>query len=711
MDCGLTSHRYNLNPPLAPPLGSPHHQEHEPKPDLYARVFALRFQWPPIAKSIATGLLLIALPFLLFWQTWWPSSHHRHVFANGDFVEQHYPFRVFVARELRAGQLPLWDAHTFGGYPAIAESLHATFYPLGLWQILFDEYLPFMALEIEALFHLGLAGVFTFLLVRQLTGRGDAGLLAGVAFSLSGLLTSYPLLQLTILEAAVWLPASIWLLELALQRHSLRLAAIAGVALGCSLLAGHPQTSLYIALVVGGYILTRVISHLDECVFVMVTALLACGIALGLSAAQWLPSIELAAVSTRSQLPYEQLSGGFGLSALWGLLRPNPGEWSPLYVGIVPLCLAIVGLSISRVEVRFWAITATVALLLSLGRHGLLYPLLYSLVPGAALFRGQERAALVVIFAMIILAGYGFSSLTRQKWMPRWALPVLLALTMIDLFRANYGIILEQHPPGGYFAPTPAADFLNQNNGDWRVSSEGLLPGGGNAGKFFQFRDVTGNGPLSIAHYHRFLEKVPEVRWWQLLNVRFALTPRVIDYPGVHLVLEDRQRDERLYRINLGGQPAWITHAFEMAPSQEAAFQMTAAMEWLDPLTTTVLETQPNPAPEPETGPEIVRVISYDNQHIEAVIRLSSPAIVMFSEIDYPGWQARANGQPIETVRAFGLLRALALPAGIWDVQWNYHPDPVSDGIALSGLTILIVSFLVIRDPKWDVNIHTHQST
>ena len=138
---------------------------------------------------------------------------------------------------------------------------------------------------------------------------------------------------------------------------------------------------------------------------------------------------------------------------------------------------------------------------------------------------------------------------------------------------------------------------------------------------------------------------------------------------------------------------------------------MTAAMEWLDPLTTTVLETQPNPAPEPETGREIVRVISYDNQHIEAVISLSSPAIVVFSEIDYPGWQAWANGQPIETVRAFGLLRALALPAGIWDVQWDYHPDPVSDGIALSGLTILIVSFLVIRDPKWDVNIHTHQST
>ena len=657
--------------------------------------------WPGVAKSAAAGLVLLGLPFLLFWQVWWPSSHHRRVFSHGDFVEQHYPFRVFVARELRAGHLPLWDAHTFSGYPAIAESLHATFYPLGLWQILFPDNLPFLALEIEALFHLGLAGIFTYLLVRQLTSRSDAGLLAGAAFSLSGFLTSYPLLQLTILEAALWLPAALWLLELALQRRSLRLAALAGVALGCSLLAGHPQTSLYIALVVGGYALMRVVACREGRQFVLVAALLTGGVALGLSAAQWLPSIQLAALSPRAQLPYEQLSGGFGPSALWGLLRPNAGEWSPLYVGIVPLSLALVGLSVGRAEVRFWAFVVTVALLLSLGRHGFLYPLLYALAPRAALFRGQERTAFVVSFALIILAGYGFSHLTRREWWPRWAFPVLLALTAIDLFHANYGIVLQKPSPGGFFTQTPAADFLSRNSGLRRVSSEGLLPGGGNAGKFFQLRDVTGNGPLSLAHYHRFLEKVPEVRWWQLLNVRFVLTSRVIDYPGIQMVLEDEQRDERVYELDLGGQPVWVTHAFEVAPNQEAAFQVTSSMEWLDPLQTAVLEEPPRPAPEPASGPETVRVVTSGNQRMEAEVILSAPAIVIFSEIDYPGWEARANGGAIETVRVFGLLRAVALPAGQWRVEWRFNPAPVRTGLALSGLTILLVSFLLIRDPKW----------
>ena len=706
MGCGFAARRHNLKQSVAPPPGKLPHREHGLKPDQLSGAFAQRFRLPDVARTAAPGLILMALPFLLFWQVWWPSSNSRRVFAYGDFVEQHYPFRVFVARELRTGHLPLWDAHTFSGYPAIAESLHATFYPLGMWQILFPGNLPFMALEIEALFHLGLAGVFTFLMVRQLTSRSDAGLLAGVAFSLCGFLTSYPLLQLTILEAAMWLPAALWLLQMALHQHSLRLAALSGVALGCSLLAGHPQTSLYIALVIGGYTFMHFLAHAEERGFVLVAALLACGIALGLSAAQWLPSIQLAALSTRAQISYEQLSGGFGPRALWGLLRPNPGEWSPLYIGIVPLGLALIGLSVSRAEVRYWGIAAAVALLLSLGRHGFLYPMLYTLVPQAALFRGQERAAFVVSFALIVLAAYGFSHLTRKEWRPRWALPLLLALTVIDLFRANYGIVLEQPPPGGFFAQTPAADFLSRNRGNWRVSSEGLLPGGGNAGKFFEIRDVTGNGPLSLAHYHRFLEKVPEVRWWQLLNVHFVLTPRVIDYPGIRLVLEDKHREEHLYQLDLGGQPAWITHTFELAPNQDAAFQMTAAMEWLEPQKTAVLEVQPYPEPKPDSGPESVRVLSSDNQHIEAEITLSTAAIVIFSEVDYPGWRASANGQTMTTMRAFGLLRALALPAGSWQVQWDYHPDPVRGGLALSGFTIIFIVVLIIRNPTWRVREH-----
>jgi hypothetical protein len=70
-------------------------------------------------------LLLLLLPFILFWQVWWPGASARQVFRYGDFVEQHYPMRVFVADEYRHGRLPLWDPYTFAGEPAVAMSLFA----------------------------------------------------------------------------------------------------------------------------------------------------------------------------------------------------------------------------------------------------------------------------------------------------------------------------------------------------------------------------------------------------------------------------------------------------------------------------------------------------------------------------------------------------------------------------------------------------------
>mgnify|MGYP001066174830 CR=1 FL=1 len=124
---------------------------------------------------LAAGLLL-ALPFIMFWRIWWPAPALRQVITYGDFVEQHYLMRAFVARELSHGRLPLWDPYTFGGQPAVAATLFQVFYPLGLWQVLLPDPLPFLALELEVLFHLGLAGLFTYLFVYRLTRSSGAGL-------------------------------------------------------------------------------------------------------------------------------------------------------------------------------------------------------------------------------------------------------------------------------------------------------------------------------------------------------------------------------------------------------------------------------------------------------------------------------------------------------------------------------------------------------
>lgn len=677
-------------------------------------------------------LCLAALPFLLYWRVWWPESLNpttlpRQVFAYGDFVEQHYPMRFFVAAELRQGRLPLWDPYTFGGEPAVAESLFATFYPLGLWQALFPAgSFPFWALELEAIAHLSLAGIFTLLFVRRLTGNPQAGLVSGLAFSLGGFLTSYPMLQLIILETAVWLPAGLWLIERALTAPSgdvrVRLwsVALAGGVLACGILAGHAQTFLYVAYASGAYLLSRSLSLGRGWRFTLVAALLLGGTALGLSAAQWLPSLELYRVSPRAALTYADVSNGFNLSELSGLLRPNSGQWSPLYVGLLPLALALCAILFSfrrerrlRGPVWFWAMVALLALGLSLGRNGFLYPLAHAIAPGFATFRDQERSAFLVSFALAVLAGYGCVALSRVEQFSK-LFYILLLLIPLDLFRANQGIILQDQPPGGYFAPTPALDQLFQDPGrPYRVSSESLLPGDGNAGLVFQIQDITGNGPLYLADYERFINTVPELRWWQMLNVRYILTRRTLDHGGLNLILgPDRDHgDQRLYQTFLGARPAWVAHAAQVVSGQDAAIDLTASPDF-DPMSTTVLEQAPE-IPLPNVGQfsklpaqDEVQVETYDHQHISLVANLSSPGILVLSDVDYPGWVVRVNDLPATSLRAYGLLRAVALPSGQWRVEWSYEPLTVRLGLAISIMVVLSLcwSLLTRRRPATHVN-------
>lgn len=660
-------------------------------------------------------LLLFAMPLVLFWPVWWPAASMRQTFAFGDFVEQYYPMRAFAAGEWRQFRLPLWDPYTYAGTPAAAASLYAAYYPFNLWLTIFPHPFPFIALELEAIFHLGLAGVFTMLLVRRWTGHMAAGLLAGAAFSLGGFLTSYPVLQLGILETAAWLPAGLWLLDGGLERRDLRRILLAGLAFACALLAGHPQTFLYIAYVTAAAFVFRAWRLRTPWRFGGKAVVTLGLVIVGVSAAQWLPSLELARLSPRASLSYNEVANGFAPAELWGLLRPNLGEWSPLYVGWVPLACAAAGLALAafgrdralrrigpttgRADIGFWLAVAGVALLLSLGGNGFLYPLAHDALPGFALFRNQERAAFLVSFALSLLAGFGLAALLNLRPWRRpisWgALALLLALTVADLYRANHGLTLAPAAAEGYFPRTAIVQHL-QGTGttDWRTSSEGLLPGDGNAGQVFHIRDVSGNSPLHLADYDRFLAQVPETRFWQLLNVQHLLTLRQLSHGALAHVMADG--DRQLYQVFVAARPAWVVHDYRLVADAPAAW--TAAAEpALDPLATAVLEARPEPRPAPATAPDDVRLIRFEPQRIVVDAELSAAGVLVSSEVFYPGWAARINGQRAPTLRAFGLLRAVALPAGRWQVEWRYEPLAARAGLALSVTTLVVTGICLGR--------------
>jgi hypothetical protein len=60
----------------------------------------------------------------------------------------------------------------------------------------------------------------------------------------------------------------------------------------------------------------------------------------------------------------------------------------------------------------------------------------------------------------------------------------------------------------------------------------------------------------------------------------------------------------------------------------------------------------------------------------------------------YPGWFARVDGQEVEVLRAYGVLRALRLGPGRHRVTFEFWPQSVRRGIAVTGASALLLLLL-----------------
>jgi len=391
--------------------------------------------------DVGVILLLACLCLFFFWRIITPNLANRGSFPEGDFADQFYAFGVYEAQRLFGGQLPLWNPHTFSGHPFLADVQSAIFYPLSLVTLLLS--LPWgfslFALELEAIFHFFLAGLFTYLLAKRLLRDRRAALISSLVFTFGGYLTSYPSQQLAILETDVWLPLILLLLDISLERLSGRPSGrgfllpitFAGLAFGLALLAGHPQSAMYVFYVSAIYFAFRACTNRVR----WQPAVIAFGffvlLGFGLAAAQLLPSLEYTRLSSRAQANYNEMSGGFPRQDPIQLLLPGSvSVMSPLYVGILPLFLAVLAPLLKRNryesvrsggfsrEVIFWTCLALGALLLSFGGNTFAYSPFYLFGPGFALFRSQERAAFVFSFSLALLAGYGVRLLTQAMPKP-----------------------------------------------------------------------------------------------------------------------------------------------------------------------------------------------------------------------------------------------------------------------------------------------------
>lgn len=381
----------------------------------------VRWTLPPllIVLPLLTGIWL-----LFFWRILTPVAGDRVTFVEGDFTHHYYAFAAYQVDQLWAGQFPLWNPYNHSGAPFAANIQNAAFYPprLLLAGLVGRDGFSIEEYQLEAALHYWLASVLVYAFLHARLRGVFPALTGSLLFTYGGFLTGYPMLQVSILASVVWLP-----LMLLGVHHSLsggRWAAIggvilAGLALAFSVLSGHPQMTLYIGWLMVAYLLYRGYQRRLPLVTILARLIAIGGIGGGLSAIQLLPALEFTRLSYRV-LDFNFLDKANGFAPLDLLQTVLPGwfgPWSPLYVGIAGLLLAGIGAMVHhpRSERSFWLAAGFIGLLLSLGKHSIIYDGLYLLVPGFSLFRQQERAVVLVGFAAAVLAADGLAALLDQR--------------------------------------------------------------------------------------------------------------------------------------------------------------------------------------------------------------------------------------------------------------------------------------------------------
>ncbi len=400
-------------------------------------------------------ILLIFLPLVLFR----PVVLGQNVFALGDFsgsdlLELHLPFKSILHEAYTHGQFPLWSPYLSNGFPVLAEGQSGPLYPP---HILLAFLSPVLSLNYSILISFMIAGCGMYTFARTLPLMGKRGALASAIIFMFGSFFVARLKHINMIAVAAYLPWCFWLLRRYFTDFNLSRFVWLGIVWGLQVLAGHPHMFYFSVIMclwlISGelfllYMQSRKKVASTSLTLALLKTIIGVGIsgvvAIGLAAAQLLPTYELTALSSRQDFSYEvatayPLRPHFLATLFAPFFLGNPatgsyrgdiqldGIWweNVLYIGLLPLVLVVVllffrirnrktGEFLFNYYFRFYVLSAVLFFILSMGSYSFLFSVLYYNIPGMTLFRFPTRFNLLTLLSLSVLAGWAIERLFQR---------------------------------------------------------------------------------------------------------------------------------------------------------------------------------------------------------------------------------------------------------------------------------------------------------
>lgn len=690
-------------------------------------------------------------PYWFFpWTTnTWPGFtkyiYHKEILAV-DALRQIFVWKDFAFNQISRGNLPLWNPHNFSGQPLLANFQSAVFYPLS-WVFLLPSHLAGWSIYI--LIQPILAGSFMYLFLRGKNLAKLSAVFGALALTFSSFFATRYFWGVCI-HTLLWLPLGLYLID-KLSSHKLgnwRFIALETIVISLAILAGYPQFAVFVLLVLFAYFLLKMEpAKLWLLVFSLALGFLVTSI-------QLLPTIELYQNSLREGLASKEafteslLDGKYLVSILSPDFFGSPAtnnysggkDYSGMngFFGTIPLILALFALRQFRQnkEIRFWVGVSTLGLLFAYKNPVALLPSLLNIpILGSG---GAWSNLFFFQFGGVVLSAFGLNLLLEKRIKSFFLFPVgafcLLFVVLIlsqasplsirasiiataplllffgaySIFPKKLGIIavtfvglsgfyffqkVSPFGSGQYFFPShPLITFLQKEAGLNRFWGSSLAKLPSNLSTYYGIYSPEGYDSLFPKWYGELVQTTKNGEIPAKLNradvflddTKTSYQQRLLNLLGVKYILGPdasvKENQDAFPRAYLASSAVVATNVIAKIYDPQVDLRSTVVLE--------------KPIGENFSSGS-AKIISYSPNKVTVQTNSSEKSILFLSDTFFPGWKARVNLIPTEILRADYAFRAVIVPKGENEVEFNYEPASFEWGSRFSLLGLLLLACLL----------------
>ncbi len=654
-----------------------------------------------------------------------------------DLLITHYPNALYLKETLLTHrQIPLWSDLVHSGAPFVANPLAGLFYIPG-WLALFFPLPAGLSLVLAAHAIFGAWGMYLFLKQEGSTGFGSV--FGALVFSLAPKIWAhYGAGHVSLIYAISWTP---WLFIVSKKDSS---GWKTGLAAAMLFLA-DPRWALPAGLLwISHYIAHRHKSRIIK----SITFLCRAGTVAALIASPLIISmLEYVSLSTRGQMTAADIQlFSLPLTQLIGVMIPGTAgnvEWF-VYLGGISLLLLFssLGKRNDHQRIGFWLVWILLSLVMAvipayLGSWILKIPGISLLrVPARNIFlagfsiavisarsidgildekinledqrklyfvllAGSLAAAIgmsVVLHIVMLKAAWGWIVLALGAFLliltanhildKKLAGFLLLLLLVVDCIYAGVNSITFRERA---IEESEVLNLIFDDSTTFRTYSPSYSLSQDRAAEE-QIRLADGVDPLQIKIYADYMLKATGVRYTgysvtipafssgnpEIDNLDSNPDPFLLGLVNVKYVISAYELNED--RFDLLGQ------------ADEAVLYQNES--WIGPAWIEDGLLDQDSAGEADT--ERVEILVDTPNRMELIVQ--GPGRLVISEIDYPGWRAQIDGDPIKIQRAYGILRSLEIPPGGHSILLAYRPFSVYGALLLAAVGIGLGFWMVKRE-------------